>query len=84
MIHQFLQGADDDSTQNLSQISNSFEKTFGLIHQLYHLTVSTLNVVFQMSLYGMVRIKQKIVKVDVVTYIAVVDSLCKDKFVNHL
>lgn len=32
----------------------------------------------------MVRIKQKIVKVDVVTYIAGVDSLCKDKFVNHL
>lgn len=32
----------------------------------------------------MVRIKQKIVKVDVVTYIVVVDSLCKDKSVNHL
>lgn len=30
MIHQFLQGADDDSMQNLSQISNSLRKLWAL------------------------------------------------------
>ncbi|CAL5214112.1 unnamed protein product [Lathyrus oleraceus] len=39
----------DDSMQNLNQISNSIQKTLGLIHQLY-LTVSTFNAAFQMPL----------------------------------
>jgi len=39
----------DDSMQNLSQISNSIEKTLGLIHQL-SLTVSTFNSALQMPL----------------------------------
>ncbi|KAK7318941.1 hypothetical protein RJT34_03650 [Clitoria ternatea] len=39
----------DDSMQKLNQVSNSIQKTLGLIHQLY-LTVSTFNAAFQMPL----------------------------------
>ncbi|KAL1328690.1 hypothetical protein HN51_038496 [Arachis hypogaea] len=39
----------DDSMQKLSQVSDSIQKTLGLIHQLY-LTVSTYNAAFQMPL----------------------------------
>ncbi|XP_027191124.1 mediator of RNA polymerase II transcription subunit 10b-like isoform X2 [Cicer arietinum] len=39
----------NDSMQNLNQVSNSIQKTLGLIHQLY-LTVSTFNAAFQMPL----------------------------------
>ncbi|BAT74572.1 hypothetical protein VIGAN_01226800 [Vigna angularis var. angularis] len=39
----------DDSMQKLNQVSNSIQKTLGLIHQL-SLTVSTFNAAFQMPL----------------------------------
>jgi len=39
----------EDSMQKLNQVSNSIQKTLGLIHQLY-LTVSTFNAAFQMPL----------------------------------
>ncbi|PNX58886.1 mediator of RNA polymerase II transcription subunit 10b-like protein [Trifolium pratense] len=39
----------DDPMQKLNQVSNSIQKTLGLIHQLY-LTVSTFNAAFQMPL----------------------------------
>ncbi|RDX63158.1 Mediator of RNA polymerase II transcription subunit 10b, partial [Mucuna pruriens] len=39
----------DDSMQKLNQVSNSIQKTLGLIHQLY-LTVSTFNAAFQTPL----------------------------------
>lgn len=39
----------DASMQELNQVSNSIQKTLGLIHQLY-LTVSTFNAAFQMPL----------------------------------
>nr|AFK33660.1 unknown [Medicago truncatula] len=51
----------DDSIQNLSQISNSIEKTLGLIHQL-SLTVSTFNSALQMPLLQ--RINGLVVELD--------------------
>ncbi|KAL2902906.1 Mediator of RNA polymerase II transcription subunit 10b [Bienertia sinuspersici] len=39
----------DDAKQNLSDVSNSIEKTLGLLHQLY-LTVSSFNVASQLPL----------------------------------
>ncbi|KAJ1426082.1 Mediator complex, subunit Med10 [Sesbania bispinosa] len=41
--------AADDSMQKLNQVSNSIQKTLGLIHQLY-LTVSSFNTASQMTL----------------------------------
>ncbi|XP_078428085.1 mediator of RNA polymerase II transcription subunit 10b-like [Wolffia australiana] len=40
---------DDESKQNLNQITNSIQKTLGLLHQL-HLTVSSFNAVSQLPL----------------------------------
>lgn len=39
----------DDAKQNLSDVTNSIEKTLGLLHQLY-LTVSSFNVASQLPL----------------------------------
>ncbi|KAK3030671.1 hypothetical protein RJ639_035875 [Escallonia herrerae] len=39
----------DDTKQNLEQVSNSIQKTLGIIHQLY-LTVSSFNVASQLPL----------------------------------
>ncbi|CAL0306431.1 unnamed protein product [Lupinus luteus] len=51
----------DDSMQKLNQVSNSIQKTLGLIHQLY-LTVSTFNAAFQMPLLQ--RINGLVVELD--------------------
>ncbi|XP_047176153.1 mediator of RNA polymerase II transcription subunit 10b [Vigna umbellata] len=51
----------DDSMQKLNQVSNSIQKTLGLIHQL-SLTVSTFNAAFQMPLLQ--RINGLVVELD--------------------
>ncbi|XP_078444698.1 mediator of RNA polymerase II transcription subunit 10b-like [Wolffia australiana] len=40
---------DDDSKQNLNQITNSIQKTIGLLHEL-HLTVTSFNAASQLPL----------------------------------
>ncbi|KAJ1407260.1 Mediator complex, subunit Med10, partial [Sesbania bispinosa] len=53
--------AADDSMQKLNQVSNSIQKTLGLIHQLY-LTVSSFNTASQMTLLQ--RINGLVVELD--------------------